>query len=62
MRAEQPEAFHERFKAEQEVEHQMRTRAILGVVTQNSRDRLGLLRTHTSRRRRTAKTGTTNAS
>lgn len=56
------QAFHERVEAEQEVEHQMRTRAILGVVKQNSRDRLGLLRAHTSRRRRTAKTGTTNAS
>ncbi|WP_457653911.1 hypothetical protein [Rhodocaloribacter sp.] len=58
------QAFQERIAAEKEVEHQMRTRAILGVVAQNSRDRLVLLRTHTSRRRRKAKAqiGTADAS
>ena len=48
------QAFLDRIEAEKEVEHQMRTRAILDVVKQNSRDRLVLLRTLTSRRRRPA--------
>ncbi len=58
------EAFQDAIEAEKEVEHQMRTRAILGVVAQNGRDRLVLLRTHTSRRRRPAKAqiGTADAS
>lgn len=46
------EAFGKRIAAEDDVDHQMRTRAILAVVAKNSRRRLGLLKAMTKGRRR----------
>ncbi|QXD15760.1 hypothetical protein GQ464_002095 [Rhodocaloribacter litoris] len=52
------EGFFEALEAEKEVEHQMRTRAILDVLRANSRSRLELLRRHTAARRRPAPSAT----
>ncbi len=48
----QEQAFQAMIGEEKDVEHQIRTRAILGVVAQNSDERLTFLKEHTRHRRR----------